>query len=322
MDIAKYVGLFLLKNEYCFMPGIGSLQIEKSPSVYDKDTQKMTPPVYEVKYRQAGGSIDDSFANFIANNERISIAHAANHLKDFCARARTDLREGREVVIPGIGKFTAGANEAIHFSTDPHLQIEGKAIPFFKNSTLVDQKKEEAISNIIERTNIREPKADEEIEYKAPSVNWGKIIALIAILAVVIGGVIFVFWYMNKGKENQQAQPVEAVAPEKDTQAAAVEPQPAKDTTIATPASNAAGTVNADGTTTYKVALQQYAVKEKAESRVAKLKSYGNNTVELYVKDSANYYVVMSVTSAADTTRIVDSLRKQFNPNGKVMIVH
>lgn len=320
MDIAKYVGLFLLKNEYCFMPGIGSLQIEKSPSSYDKDTQKMNPPVYEVKYRQAGGSIDDSFANFIANNERISIAHAANHLKDFCARARTDLREGREVVIPGIGKFTSGTNEAIHFSTDPHLQIEGKAIPFFKNSALVDQKKEEAISNIIERTNIREPKADEEIEYKAPSVNWGKIIALIAILAVVIGGVIFVFWYMNKGNENPQAQPAEVV-PVKDTPATVEPQQPVKDTTVATPATNAAGTVNADGTTTYKVALQQYAIREKAESRVAKLKSYGNNTVELYVKDSANYYVVMSVTSAADTTRIVDSLRKQFNPGGKVMIV-
>ncbi|RYZ49873.1 MAG: hypothetical protein EOP49_15270, partial [Sphingobacteriales bacterium] len=110
MDIAKYVGLFLLKNEYCFMPGIGSLQIEKRASVYDKETQKMLPPVHEVKYRQVGGSIDDSFANFIANNERISIAHAANHLKDFCAHAKMDMREGKDVVNPGIGKFSGGPN--------------------------------------------------------------------------------------------------------------------------------------------------------------------------------------------------------------------
>lgn len=314
MDIANYVGLFLLKNEYCFMPGIGSLQVEKRPSVYDKETQKMTPPVYEVKYRQAGGSIDDSFANFIANNERISIAHAANHLKDFCARARMDLREGREVVIPGIGRFTGGASESIHFVTDPQLQIEGKAIPFFRNSPAVAQKKEEAISNIIERTTIREPKADEEIEYKAPSVNWGKIIALIVILLAVVGGVIYLFVYMNKNKENkaEKAPPVqqEAVTPA-DTAAppATTAAQPA--TTAATPA--------ADGT--YKVALQQYAARDKAESRVAKLKSYGNN-VEVYAPDSSSFYVVMPVSGITDTTRLIDSLKRQFNPGGHVFIIH
>jgi nucleoid DNA-binding protein/flagellar basal body-associated protein FliL len=316
MDIAKYVGLFLLKNEYCFLPGIGSLQIEKSPSVYDKETQKMSAPVYEVKYRQVGGSIDDSFANFIANNERISIAHAANHLKDFCAHSKTDMREGKEVVIPGIGKFTGGPNDSIHFVTDPHLHIEGKAIPFFKNSTAVNLKKEEAISNIIERTNIREPKADEEIEYQAPSVNWGKVFIFIAIIAVLIGGAALLYWYMNKDKAEQNIpEPLEqATAPAPQSTVVTTVP----DTTTQTPAQ----TVSNDGSLTYKVALHQYASREKAESRVAKLKSYGNNTVELYAKDSANYYVVMSVASpVADTSRVIDSLRRQFNPGGKVELV-
>jgi nucleoid DNA-binding protein/flagellar basal body-associated protein FliL len=317
MDIAKYVGLFLLKNEYCFMPGIGSLQVEKRPSVYDKESQKMLPPVYEVKYRQMGGSIDDSFANFIANNERISIAHAANHLKDFCAHAKADMREGREVIIPGIGKFTSGANDAIQFTTDPHLHIEGKAIPFFKNSPAVTQKKEEAISNIIERTNIREPKADEEIEYQAPSVNWGKIIVLIAIVAILIGGAIFLYWYLNRDNASQKAVPdTTAQTTPEETMPPAQTAAPDSGTAIATPV------VVADGTTTYRVALQQYLTRDKAESRVARLKSYGNNTVELYAKDSSNYYVVMSITSPlADTTRIVDSLRRQFNPTGKVEVI-
>ena len=93
MDIAKYVGLFLVKNEYCFLPGIGSLQVEKKPAEYSKETQTMNAPAYEVRFRAVGGSIDDSFANFIANNERISIAHASNHLKDFCARARRSLKK-------------------------------------------------------------------------------------------------------------------------------------------------------------------------------------------------------------------------------------
>lgn len=318
MDIAKYVGLFLLKNEYCFLPGIGSLQIEKKPSVYDKETQQMSAPVYEVKYRQVGGSIDDSFANFIANNERISIAHAANHLKDFCAHSKTDMREGKEVEIPGIGRFAGGPNDSIHFVTDPHLHIEGKAIPFFKNSTAVNQKKEEAISNIIERTNIREPKADEEIEYQAPSVNWGKVIIFIAIIAVLVGGGILLYWYINKDKGEQKTTPdqTEQTTTEPVPQSAAATVVP--DTASQPPAQ----TTSTDGSLTYKVALHQYATREKAESRVARLKSYGNNTVELYAKDSANYYVVMSVTSpVADTSHVIDSLRKQFNPGGKVEVI-
>src|ERR1700748_3558921 len=120
MDIANYVGLFLLKNEYCFLPGIGSLQIEKKPAVYNKETQQMSSPQYEVYYRQDGGSIDDSFANFIATNERISIAHAANHLKDFCAQAKADLREGKSVIILGIGSLKSDNNN-IRFEKDAAL---------------------------------------------------------------------------------------------------------------------------------------------------------------------------------------------------------
>lgn len=316
MDIAKYVGLFLLKNEYCFMPGIGSLQVEKMPSVYDKETQKMSAPVYEVKYRQVGGSIDDSFANFIANNERISIAHAANHLKDFCAHAKADMREGREVVIPGIGKFTGGPNDSIQFATDPHLHIEGKAIPFFKNSPAVTLKKEEAISNIIERTNIREPKADEEIEYQAPSVNWGKIILFVAIILVIIGGVVFAYWYLNRDKGAAKPEPVTTQQPAETT------PTPVTTAPVQDTAATTQQAVAANGSISYRVALQQYPTRDRAESRVAKLKSYGNSTIELFAKDSANFYVVMDVTSpVADTGRVVDSLRRQFNPGGKVEIL-
>lgn len=313
MDIAKYVGLFLLKNEYCFMPGIGSLQVEKRSAVYDKETQKMGAPVYEVKYRHVGGSIDDSFANFIANNERISIAHAANHLKDFCAQAKIDIREGREVMIPGIGKFSGGLNDSIQFATDPHLHIEGKAIPFFKNSPAVTLKKEEAISNIIERTNIREPKADEEIEYQAPSVNWGKIIVLIAIVLVLVGGSIFLYWYLNKDKVVPQTQPAPTEQQAETRNTTPVAPDmttPVRQPTVA------------NGSTTYKVALHQYPTRDKAESRVNKLKSYGNSTVELYARDSSSYFVVMSVTSPlADSSLVMDSLRKQFNPSGKVEMI-
>lgn len=320
MDIAKYVGLFLIKNEYCFLPGIGSLQVVKRKSVYNKESEQLSGPTYDVVFDQRYGSIDDSFANFIANNERISIAHAANHLKDFCAEAKQALKDGNEVVIPAIGKFNSGPNATIQFVTDPSLNIQGRAIPYFKNSTgSTEVKREEPITQIIENTSFREPKGDEEIVLKAPQVNWGKIVMLVAIVLVVIAGAIFLFWYMNNTKEEKAA--VTPAVQEQST-------QPATDTVTAEqpaeqqPATTTTPAANADGTITYNVALHQYPARETAERRTAKLKSYGNSTVSMIAKDSATYFVAISVSSnAADTTRVVDSLKKLFNPGGKVEIL-
>lgn len=323
MDIAKYVGLFLIKNEYCFLPGIGSLQVIKKKAVYNKESEQLSGPAYDVVFDQRYGSIDDSFANFIANNERISIAHAANHLKDFCAESKQELKDGKEVIIPAIGKFVSGPNAAIQFVTDPNLNIQGRTIPYFKNSTAAETKREEPITQIIENTSFREPKADEEIVLKAPQVNWGKIVMLIGIVLVVIAAAIFLFWYMNNNKEDKATQAPaateEQAAPATDTTTAVADTAV---TPATTPTTTTAPAANADGTITYSVALHQYPTRERAESRVAKLKSYGNSTVSMVAKDSASYFVTISVSSLpADTTRTVDSLKKLFNPGGKVEIL-
>jgi nucleoid DNA-binding protein len=317
MDIANYVGLFLLKNEYCFLPGIGSLMVQKRPAVYNKETKEMLAPAYDIVYRQEGGSIDDSFANFIANNERISIAHAANHLKDFCAAAKADLKEGKSVIIPGIGSLQLN-NGGIQFVKDPSLHIEGRAIPYFRNSDAVTAKKEEALSNIIERTNIREPKANEQIEYKAPSVNWGKIGAMAGILVILIAAGVYLFMTLNKNKAEEA--PVSDTVPQEAVPPAVIVPDttaPAADTSV-----SVAPATNADGTIQYKVALNSYPTRQGAEGRANKLKSYGHPEVEVFAKDSGSYFVVIPVTSlVSDTTKVVDSLRRLYNPKGTLPII-
>ncbi len=312
MDIAKYVGLFLLKSEYCFLPGIGGLQVVKKPAAYNRDTQQISAPSYELVYDQRIGAIDDAFANFIANNERISIVHAANYLKDFCAMAKKDIREGRAVEIPGIGRFMPGPNETIEFVQDPHLHIEGRQIPYFKNSPVVEQKREEPITNIIERTTIKEPKADEEIEYKPPTVNWGKILLLSCIaIAVVVGG-IFLFNYLGKSSDSEES------LPETEEVSTTLGPEERVADDVTTPA-----VAEAPAADRYKVAIGTYNTREKAAARVAKLQSYGNQTVELVAIDSSTYYVAIGIQGAiADSLRVVDSLSTLFNPGGKVHVIH
>lgn len=311
MDIAKYIGLFLIKNEYCYLPGIGNLEIRKKPAQYNRETQEMSAPEHEILFRPTIGSIDDSFANFIATNERISIAHAANAIKDFCSRAKQDLAEGRDLQVPGIGRFT-GHGPSLQFFTDPSLQIQAKAIPFFKNSTRAESQKEKAISEIYQATEFREPKADEEIILQAPQVNWGKIVMLSAIVLIVMIAGIFIYNYA-KG-DGTAATPV-VDSPQVAEQPAT--PAPTVDTNT-TPDANVA---DAGSLMSYKVILQQYPTQAQAEKRVAQLKSYGNN-VEMASADSATFYIVMPMsTPAADTSRIVDSLKRVFNPGGNVRVM-
>ena len=66
MDIASYIGQFLLRNKYCYLHGIGSLKLNKLPK---SDAGSYA---YHVQLLP-GGSIDDLFANFVATSEQVSI---------------------------------------------------------------------------------------------------------------------------------------------------------------------------------------------------------------------------------------------------------
>lgn len=314
MDIAKYIGLYLLKNEYCYLPGIGTLQIVKKAAGYDPDAQQVTPPVYVVDFQLSSGSIDDSFANFIANNERISIAHASNYLKDFCARAKQDLKEQKEIIIPGIGKFTGSPDQKVAFIPDPHLQIKGKAIPFFKNSTSVEQSREDPLTQIIERTAFKEPKADEEIVMQPPQVNWPKIIILIIVVLAVLAAVVFLFNWSKITDSNK-------AVPEETTTMPAEQPVPQRPQIQQEQAVSSATTEQSVPTDeTYKISINQYASYQAAQQRASQLTSYGNK-VEVWTRDSVSFSVIMRFPAAVNPDQAIDSLRRLFNPGGKVMVV-
>src|ERR1700744_6690000 len=99
MDLAKYIGVFLMKNRFCYIHGLGNLEVKKKPANYDGKMLQAAP--YEVIITPAG-SIDDTLANFIATNEQISISKAANELRDFSTKAKADLEAGKELSRPFI----------------------------------------------------------------------------------------------------------------------------------------------------------------------------------------------------------------------------
>lgn len=292
MEISKYIGQFLIKNTFCYIHGLGNMELVKRPAMHDGKT--LQAPVYEIVVT-AGGSIDDSFANFIATNEQISISKAANALRDFSMSARKDMAAGKEVQIPGLGKFTE-ENGRIHFYTDPGFRYAPAGIPVLKNSKQLEDQK------ITPSSTPSFPRPA-----NANSVNWNMVI-LAGVLLLILGGGGYGYYYY---KSQQKVDVPLADTLKADTVIQAPQPLmidtalPAKDT-MAAPAIDT-NTVN-----TYKMIIGEYTGRDKAEKRFRQLKINGSK-VELQTKDSINFQVTTTVNCrVVDTIRAKDSLQKLF----------
>lgn len=291
MDIEKYIGQFILKNNFCYIHGLGNLELVKRPAVHDG--KSLQAPSYEVIVT-AGGSIDDSFANFIATNEQISISKAANALRDYSIQARKDMQAGKEVPIPGIGKFTE-ENGRIKFTTDASFRYTPAGIPTLKNSKQLEEQK---------LTPPHKPSFPPPA--KANSINWTMVV-IVAILLLILGAGGYGFYYYQHQQAANQPAP-----PPKDTVIAAPPAPAAADTTAHKDTMGATATPVADtnAVNTYRLVIGEYNNKAKAESRYRKLKIDGGK-VDLVTKDSVTFKVLTTVNCrSVDTTHYIDSLRK------------
>ncbi|MEO6830688.1 MAG: hypothetical protein ABI378_00585 [Chitinophagaceae bacterium] len=297
MDIAKYIGLFLLKNSFCYLHGLGNLELKKQASSYDGEALK--GPEYDVVLTP-GGSIDDTLANFIATHEQTSISKAANELRDFSTATRADLAEGKEVELPGIGHFYQ-QNGIVKFRANPQLKHVPPPVPVLRMSKRLEEK-----------PDFRRESQEETKQREGSSIAWNKILLVILLLGVVAAAIVFGVRFYNNYESAPKKDtlvtipaPITMPAPTFSNDSAKVKDSLAS---VATPhAAMGAG---------FTVILNTYSNKATAEKRAAFLSKNGN-TVEVISKDSATHYVTMKMNSpAADSTRVLDSLRRFFNPKG------
>ena len=217
MDVAKYIGLFLLKNEQCYVHGLGTLQLLRKPATYDG--QALLASAHEI-IMVPGGNVDESLANFIATNEQISITKATGALKEFSAETKNQIQAGNPVRLPHLGKFTADDGR-IGFITDPQLQFKAAPIIAPKGVSLQHNERPPIPHQpYIPTTPIGSPLAGSQ---QAPTpamphvrqymqdaepkerLNWARIIFVILLLLVMAGGAYYGYErYLAPKKRSQQ----------------------------------------------------------------------------------------------------------------------
>ncbi len=304
MDIAKYIGLYLLKNQYCYVHGLGNLELRKIRASHDGTA--LQAPSWEV-ILSPGGSIDDSFANFIATNEQISISKAANTLREYSTQARKDLAEGKEIYIPNIGKLIETAGK-ISFVTDEKFAFTPPGIPVVKNSKQL----EEQNSRLSHKPSYPPPAS-------ADSINWRMVILVAVFIIILGGGGFFAYKYMS---ENSAPQPAVVETPVvQDTVVPDMTPViDTMEAQIDTVDSAAAMVTDSTLENDFRIIIGNYHTRERAEKRVSTLTINGNK-VEMVEQDSTNYLVVTTISCRImDTTRVKDSLRLWFGFKGVAII--
>lgn len=305
MDIARYIGLYLLKNQFCYVHGLGNMEVVKRPASYDG--KALQAPSYEVVVTP-GGSIDDNLANFIASNEQISISKAANALRDFSGQTRKLLSEGAEVAIPNIGHFKE-KNGKVSFVTDEKFSFKPAGIPTIKNSKQLDEQN----ARLAHKPAYPPPT-------KADSVNWSMVILIVVLLIIVCGAIYGIYYYSSHNKNT-----TEEPAVVKDTVIRAPIPldQPdttakMQDTATSFPPSVLQET-DSMAVATYKMIIGNYPTRERAERRLTSLRK-GGNEVEMAPRDSASFLIISTVNCrVVDTLHVMDSMSRMFGFNG-VMI--
>jgi len=304
MDVARYIGLFLLKNQYCYVHGLGNLELVKRPARHDG--KALQAPYYEVVLTQAG-SIDDNLANFIATNEQISISKAANALRDFSMHSRELLAAGTEIIVPNIGRFTEERG-VLKFITDAQFKFTPPGMPVVRNSRQLDEQQ----SRPLHQPSYPTPAP-------ADSVNWSMVILAIVLLVILGGGGFGIYYYMSRN--NGQPQPAAVVV--RDTPRPAPVPVPKVDTLArkdSVTAAPAPATIDSNFKDNYRIVIGNYPTRARADKRQAMLK-LNNTLTEVFVKDSTDFWIVETLhCRPRDTTHVMDSLRRMFGYKGVSII--
>lgn len=311
MDIAKYAGLFFLKSEYVYLPGLGNLEIKKTTTGYSSETGSTGPPIGEITFRPTIGVIDDAFANFVANNERVSLASAANAISDFGKRVKAAVIDGEKVEIPGIGEFYDNGG-VVGFNIQPDFEYKPKAIPIFKNVSKTEEyKKEKDIKEIIQNTHFSQPTSEDEIELEKPKVNYAKLITLILLGIGVLVGIGFL---ISSLMTETNSTPVENQK-SKDIDETTLLQKEEKADSIAT--AEAAMKNNSE----VSIIVNEYSDTFKANARVSKLNSIPYNAKRIDT-DSTIYVVVVMPNSEKGGQFLADSIKPILNPRYDVRVLN
>ncbi len=321
MNVESYTIIFLTKQKYLNLPGIGNFRLIK-----ENGEEKISFSPVSI--------IDDLFASFIGVNENVSSNNAANAISRYSKEIKNSLKEGKIVNIPGLGSLQED-NDRILFTQEsedtflkPAENKNYRELTFGKGSLPTqgvpqiqgldeddeDYFDEDRQDGINFETETYNPAYDsdtqrEELQKKERSRRITRGLLTAVLILGIIGVLIWAFYnFLNNRDNSQQATTPTSTEEVQNTEAAAVA---TGDSTASAAVSNSA---------TWQIVTKTYDSEISADKRQKQLSDYGWN-VEKSKCANGNYDIVVNIPNdGRNTEDVLDSVRKVLNPSGKVYI--
>ena len=316
MDINKYAVKFLVRNKYCSLPGLGVFELKREAASVQSGQEKVSPPRMSIRFNPVG-SIDDTFASFVASSENVSISNASNHIREYCKTVKETLAAQGRYEMEALGTFVLDG-QLLRFEQAPQLDLGAEPAPL---PPLVEKLRSADSKPDYSYLPSRKPNERKVLKIMIPVLSIGLLAT-----AAYFG---YDYYRKNNLPDELPAPPVITDTLKKKADTIATQPHtdslhtPSADsaslkTTDSTHAASQTGTSTGSA---WDVAVLSYQTESAAGSKADKLKRYGNDAS--VQNRNGMYYVAIHVNniSAQDTTRLVDSLRKFFNPKGPVFIL-
>lgn len=330
MDINQYIGAFLLKNKYCSLPGLGVFDLKKTNARTNNSEGTVEPPTYLITFNPIG-SIDDTFASYIASKENVSIANASNNIKTYCVDVKNEVAKTGKFEIDNLGRFTM-QNNKLSFQQSSDLNLGFEPVPAAFTEIKVSTPKEEAKIDYSYTST-----SGSTYKRKKSSQAWMKmLLPILGIVGLGIAGYLGYAYYQNhKDDVVQEVTPVEKpieIAPT-DTSAtqSAIIDTTVKDTSSMRPTADTSSAITTPAATNvtpppaptgkeFRVAVFSTSNQEAAKAKAAKWTRFGNKAN--VIPSGSEFIVTIDASQPMnDTTLLVDSLRRFFNPKGNVYIL-
>lgn len=300
MKFASYLAQFLYEHKRLDLPGIGSFMLDPATTIEIENAKQNRPVQLEGVSFETNSSVKQSpeLIEYIAGQTGKIKALAAADLDSHLELARQFLNIGKPFLFEGIGslvKMQAGG-----FSFTPgHIVTE-------KKRELV-QKEPAAIPSEESGSDYR------SIFYaKKGKANWKKP----AMVMLLLAGIVLAIWggyAMYKKTTAKKATPSSG----SDTIPVQLANQPATSDTQQRVVQNVNQTASVTASAGNFKFVIETATRDRALKRYSKLSTIGVKNIQMETSDSLTFKLFFILpASPADTTRILDSLRRNYTPAG------
>jgi hypothetical protein len=207
MLIEDLIESYLLRNQYCPLPKLGTLLLHESNAQLEIVNKQIEAPKLEIRFEKHQTSEVD-FIHFIAKKKSVQYDEANNLLLDFCNNISA-LNNFSEKIINQTGRFYVDKDGVLSFHQNeiaieffPTVDANRVTHPNQSHSILVGDQERKAIFK----------KSKTEIANKTAKQLWW--ISAIILFLIGIGICIFAYQTDFKGnfwKNNNKIQPVNPV---------------------------------------------------------------------------------------------------------------